>query len=92
MKPISFFVPVLAILVAASTLAQDAGELVIIDELTQSDQYLAGRDVEVHAQVTGDVVAAGGTVTISAPVTGDVIVAAETCRLRGCIGTFFINR
>jgi cytoskeletal protein CcmA (bactofilin family) len=86
MKRISLFVPVLAILVAASTLAQDAGELVIIDEPTQSDQYLAGRDVEVHAQVTGDVVAAGGTVTISAPVTGDVIVAAETCRLKGAVG------
>ena len=42
--------------------AQQAGDVVAVDQPTQVDQYLAGQQVTVAAAVAGDVVAAGALV------------------------------
>jgi len=51
------------------------GKDVIREGVIDQDLYLAGKRVDVRAQVNGDVVAAGGQVRIANQVTGDVIAA-----------------
>jgi cytoskeletal protein CcmA (bactofilin family) len=66
--------------VSATTLlyAQDAGDVVVKRGSIADDLYVAGRSVDVAAQVRGDVVAAGRLVSISDSVSGDVLVAGES--------------
>jgi hypothetical protein len=47
------------------------------------DLYVAGREVDVDAEVRGDVIAAGGRVTVGRAVRGDVNAAGGTVRLVG---------
>jgi len=63
---------------ATTLFAQDAGEVVIKRGVIDDDIYVAGRSVDVMAQVQGDVVAAGKRVTIDERVSGDVLAAGET--------------
>lgn len=74
------------LLVAAVTsmplAAQDFGEVVVKRGLIDDDLYVAGRSVDVQAQVKGDVVAAGQRISIDQLVTGDVLAAGETVTIR----------
>lgn len=62
--------------------AQEAGEVVIKRGTIADDVYVAGRRVEVVAQVQGDVVAAGQFVSINQTVAGDILAAGETVTIR----------
>jgi cytoskeletal protein CcmA (bactofilin family) len=62
--------------------AQDVGEVVVKRGVIDDDIYVAGRSVDVSAQVQGDVTAAGQRVNIDQQVTGDVIAAGENVTVR----------
>jgi cytoskeletal protein CcmA (bactofilin family) len=70
-----------ALLMAASAgtllFAQETGEVVVKRGIIEGDLYLAGRSVDVQAEVQGDVAAAGRRVSIDQRVTGDVLAAGE---------------
>ncbi len=76
----------LALLMAAAAgallAAQQAGEVVVKRGIVAEDLYVAGRSVDVAAQVQGDVVAAGKRVSIDESVAGDVLAAGETVTIR----------
>ncbi len=63
--------------------AQEVGEVILKRGVVAEDLYLAGRTVDVQAQLQGDLVAAGQRITVGDTVTGDVIAAGETVTLRG---------
>ncbi|MFC6671146.1 hypothetical protein [Marinobacterium aestuariivivens] len=67
-------------------------EFVHIEEPQAEDVYVAGRDVEVVADLGQDLVAAGQRVSVSGRVGGDLIAAAETLILRGRSPTMFASR
>ncbi len=71
---------ILLIATSAGTLlvAQEADEVVVKRGTIEDDLYVAGRSVDVVAQVQGDVTAAGQRVSIDESVTGDVLAAGET--------------
>jgi cytoskeletal protein CcmA (bactofilin family) len=70
------------VLAAPLLLAQEAGEVVIKRGTVEDDMYVAGRRVEVVADVQGDVVVAGQFVSIDQVVSGDVLAAGETVTIR----------
>ncbi len=84
MQPAHWLLLVLMITASAGTLliAQEAEEVVIKRGTIEDDIYVAGRSVDVQAQVQGDVTAAGKRVSIDELVTGDVMVAGETVTVR----------
>ncbi len=84
-RPLILGATLLALLAAAAYSAQQAGRTVVLREPRNDDVYLAGRGVEVLADVTGDVVAAGRRVEIAAAVGGDAILAAGHVRLGGSV-------
>jgi cytoskeletal protein CcmA (bactofilin family) len=75
---------ILLIAASAGTLlvAQEVGEVVVKRGIIEDDLYVAGRSVDVVAQVRGDVVAAGQSVSIDESVSGDVLAAGETVTIR----------
>jgi len=73
---------VFMVLAAPLLLAQEAGEVVIKRGTVEDDMYVAGRRVEVVADVQGDVVVAGQFVSIDHVVAGDVLAAGETVTIR----------
>ncbi|MGB5261857.1 MAG: polymer-forming cytoskeletal protein [Gammaproteobacteria bacterium] len=66
--------------------AQDAGEIVVKRGTIEEDMYVAGRSVDVAAQVQGDVTVAGQRVNIDQLVTGDVMAAGENVTVRARVG------
>ena len=82
--PAHWLLATLLIVAMTGTLlfAQDSGDVVIKRGTIEEDIYVAGRSVEIQAQVQGDVVAAGNHVSIDQLVTGDVMAAGETVMLR----------
>ena len=64
--------------VAMPLCAQEAGEVVVKRGNIAEDVYVAGRSVDVAAEVQGDVAAAGQRVSIDSVVSGDVLAAGET--------------
>lgn len=70
----------------ALVLAQQAAETVAVPESLSSDQYLAGRVVQVTAPVNGDVVMAGQELSVDAKISGDLIAAGETVEVRNAVG------
>jgi cytoskeletal protein CcmA (bactofilin family) len=85
-RPLIALAAALAAVAAGLGWAQQADETVILAAPAAVDQYLAGRDVQVLAEVRGDLVAAGQTVTLSGAVTGDLIAAGETLIVAGPVG------
>jgi len=74
---------VLLFSMSASVLwAQEAGDTVIMRGIVDDDLYVAGRMVDIQAEVKGDVVAAGQDVSIDQSVQGDVLAAGETVDIR----------
>ncbi|MDH3526919.1 MAG: hypothetical protein OEN52_10460 [Gammaproteobacteria bacterium] len=75
-----------ALLIAASAgmllAAQEAGEVVIVRGTIEEDIYVAGRSVDVVAEVQGDVAAAGQRVSIDQSVAGDVLAVGESVTVR----------
>lgn len=67
------------IAVSAGTLlyAQETGDVIVKRGTIENDLYLAGRSVDVQAEVQGDVAVAGKHVSIDQLVTGDVLAAGE---------------
>jgi branched-chain amino acid transport system permease protein len=65
----------LALSPASALATEAAGGAVVRRGALPDDLYVAGRDVEVDAEVRGDVLAAGGRVRIGRSVTGDVMAA-----------------
>jgi cytoskeletal protein CcmA (bactofilin family) len=63
--------------------AQDAGATVTKRGAFAEDLYLAGKRVEVLADVDGDVLAAGGSVVVDGHVTGDAILAGGEVTMQG---------
>lgn len=72
--------------VATPSLAQEAGDTVVIRDVSDKDLYAAGRSVDIQAVVKGDVVAAGERVIVSGAVTDDVIAAGRNVTVSGPVG------
>jgi cytoskeletal protein CcmA (bactofilin family) len=85
-RVISLWSVVLPALFAAAPLpAQEAAETITTHGTIREDLYLAGRSVEVRAQVEGDVVVAGARVSIEGKVRGDVLAAGGAVTVRGTV-------
>lgn len=63
--------------VAVLAWAQGSDDTLLIDQPVDRDTYVARRDVNVQATVSGDFVAAGQRITVDAPVSGDIIAAGQ---------------
>jgi hypothetical protein len=61
-------------------------EMVVTDDVVQSDLLTSGADVRVAARVEGDVAAAGADVTISGPIDGYILGAGRTVTVEAPIG------
>jgi hypothetical protein len=70
----------------ADAWAQRFGRTEIIREASPDDLYVAGREVELLAPVSGDAVVAGGSVIIVGDVSEDVIAAGRRVTVSGAIG------
>lgn len=66
--------------------AQQASEIINIQEPVNKDIYLAGRSINILSTVTGDAVLAGQRVTVAQSVTEDLIAAGERIIIRAKIG------
>ena len=78
-----YLIPVLFFSMLSPVLwAQETGETVIKRGIVEDDLYIAGKLVDIQAEVRGDVVVAGQNVTIDKLVQGDVIAAGETVDIR----------
>jgi hypothetical protein len=66
--------------------AQQASEIINIQEPVDEDIYLAGRSINILSAVTGDAVLAGQRVTVAQSVTEDLIAVGERIILRAKIG------
>lgn len=71
--------------VAAIAWAQNADELLLIEQPVDQDVYAARREVNVLTTVDGDLVAAGQRVTVEGEVTGDIIAAAQDVEIRSAV-------
>jgi cytoskeletal protein CcmA (bactofilin family) len=63
--------------------AQEVGDTVSRSGTVSEDLYIAGRNVNVFADVDGDVIAAGGNVNIDGTVRADAMVAGGRVDIRG---------
>src|SRR6266508_2811754 len=54
---------------------QVVGDNVVVNQVSEDDLMIAGRNLQLQAEVKGDVTAAGSDVTIAGPVAGYVMVA-----------------
>jgi cytoskeletal protein CcmA (bactofilin family) len=70
----------------ADAWAQRFGRTEIIREASPDDLYVAGREVELLAPVSGDAVVAGGSVIIVGDVSEDVIAAGRRVTVSGAVG------
>ena len=65
---------------------QGAGDNVVVNQVTEDDLLIVGRNLQVQAEVKGDVTAAGSDVTIAGPVAGYVMVAGARVNVTGPVG------
>lgn len=73
---------------AAPVFAQSgtqSGDVIVIDQDSPDDLYLAGRDITVNAKVDGDLVVVGQTVVVNGMITGDVIFAGQSLVINGSV-------
>ena len=70
----------------ADAWAQRFSRTEIIREASPDDLYVAGREVELLAPVSGDAVAAGGSVIIVGDISEDVIAAGRRVTVSGAVG------
>jgi len=61
----------------------DADETVSKRGIVDDDYYAAGGDVDIDAEVSGDVIVAGGELNIGHRIDGDIMAAGGTIRIRG---------
>ena len=66
--------------------AQKTSDVVIVDEPSAKDLYLAAQRIQLNADVTGDAVVAGRDIAISGAVSGDVLAAGQTLLVDGRVG------
>jgi len=71
---------------AAGQIERNPGDPVTITQTTDDDLMAAARELNVRAEVNGDLAAAGGRVTVTAPVDGYVMSAGRTVMLDSSIG------
>ena len=62
-----------------------SGEVIVVDEDSPDDLYLAGRDITVNGDVDGDLVVVGQTVVVNGTVTGDVIFGGQSLVINGTV-------
>lgn len=87
----AFFILFFTIFLAVTTAAipahsQIAGDSVLIDQPADNDLYLAGENIDILADVTGDVVGAGRHIIIAGNISEDVIIAGENLSIQADIG------
>lgn len=80
------FALAVALLVPAVVHAQGTGETVIERGTVLHDEYLAGGNVDVDAEILGDLVAAGGRMDVNGRVAGDLTAAAGRLDVRADVG------
>jgi len=66
--------------------AQRVGDVVIIDQPSNNDEYVAGRSIRISTAIDGDLVVAGQEIVVDGPVGGDLIAAGDTLTVRQAIG------
>ena len=71
---------------AASAWAQQSEVEQTFTQSIKGDVYAAEREVNVLAEVDGDLVAAGQSITVDGNVTGDIIAAAQHIEIRSEVG------
>src|SRR6266508_769374 len=65
---------------------QVVGDNVVVNQVSEDDLMIAGRNLQLQAEVKGDVTAAGSDVTIAGPVAGYVMVAGARVNVNGPVG------
>jgi|SaaInl5LU_22_DNA_1037371.scaffolds.fasta_scaffold12667_6 cytoskeletal protein CcmA (bactofilin family) len=70
---------------SSQALSQKTGESVIVDEPSYEDIYLAGRYIDILADLDEDLVAAGQRITINNSVGGDATIAGEILSIHNVI-------
>jgi hypothetical protein len=65
---------------------QVTGDNVVVNQVTEEDLLIAGRNLQLQSEVKGDVTAAGSDVTITGPVAGYVMVAGAKININGPVG------
>ena len=80
------FLLVVLILTVNQATAQQAAEILNIDDPVSNDVYLAGRSVNILAAVSGDAVIAGQRINVAEQVSEDVIAAGERINLSADVG------
>jgi cytoskeletal protein CcmA (bactofilin family) len=81
-----FNAAVLLFLHATCAQAQEMGDTVSRRGAVSEDLYIAGRNVNVFAEVEGDVIAAGANVNVDGNVSADVVAAGGRIDIRGRVG------
>ena len=62
--------------------AQSFADVIRIDQIAQSDQYVAGRIVRVSAPIQGDLIVAGQRLVVNGDIQGDLTAAGESVDIR----------
>src|SRR4030095_14862072 len=65
---------------------QAVGDNVVVNQVYEDDLMIAGRNMQLQAEVKGDVTAAGPDVSIAGPVAGYVMVAGARVNVNGPVG------
>jgi len=65
---------------------QAVGDNVVVNQVSEDDLMIAGRNLQLQAEVKGDLTAAGSDVTIAGPVAGYVMVAGARVNVNGPVG------
>lgn len=82
----SLILALLLVVTNSGPQAQQAGELITIQEPVAEDLYLAGRGIHVLSEINADLVAAAWRIVVEKTVSGDLIAAAEQVMVRGDVG------
>jgi predicted acyltransferase (DUF342 family) len=74
-----------AVILAPPLQAQQFGESILVEQPVARDLYLAGRNIDILADVDGDVVAAGRHISVTGRISQDVITAGEDVLIQGSL-------